>query len=116
MRLVENYLATWNAADEELRRALLKEHWSERAVYADPLVEAVGHAEIAQVIDGVRKQFPGFHFTSVGEPDAHGRLSRFRWGLGPAGEEPIVIGFDVVVADDRGFIQDVYGFLDRVPG
>lgn len=43
------------------------------------------------------------------------RQLRFQWGLGPAGEEPVVIGFDVVVLDDDRRIQDVRGFLDQVP-
>ncbi|RAE73263.1 nuclear transport factor 2 family protein, partial [Burkholderia multivorans] len=40
---------------------------------------------------------------------------RFRWGLGPEGAEPVIIGFDVIIVDDHGRIEDVRGFLDRVP-
>ncbi len=45
---------------------------------------------------------------------AHHQQARFTWGLG-AGSEPVVIGFDVLVAGDDGRIASVYGFLDKVP-
>ncbi|MDF2506518.1 MAG: hypothetical protein K0Q52_377 [Microbacterium sp.] len=57
----------------------------------------------------------GFVFTEVGESDAHHNLTRFQWGLGPADEEPLIIGFDVVATDDDGRIERVAGFLDRFP-
>ncbi|MGH8862139.1 MAG: nuclear transport factor 2 family protein, partial [Jatrophihabitantaceae bacterium] len=41
--------------------------------------------------------------------------ARFAWGLGPAGAEPIVEGFDVVVLDGDDRIATVLGFLDKVP-
>jgi hypothetical protein len=49
------------------------------------------------------------------ETDDDARQARFGWGLGPAGVEPIVVGFDVVVTADDGRIATVLGFLDRVP-
>ena len=67
------------------------------------------------MIAAVHEQFPGFVFTALGEPDAHHQQVRFRWGLGPAGAEPVVEGFDVVVLDGDGRIADVRGFLDKVP-
>ncbi|SDG01862.1 hypothetical protein SAMN05421505_101120 [Sinosporangium album] len=73
------------------------------------------HDGITAIVDGVQAQFPGFVFTQVGEADAHHRQVRFRWGLGPEGAEPLVIGFDVLVLDESGRIQDVRGFLDKVP-
>ena len=47
--------------------------------------------------------------------DAHHQQLRFSWGLGPAGDEPLIIGFDVVVLDDQGRVADVRGVLDKVP-
>lgn len=66
-------------------------------------------------MEGARAQFPGLVFTLVGEVDGHHQQLRFRWGLGPAGGEPVVIGSDVVVVDRQGRLQDVRGFLDLVP-
>jgi hypothetical protein len=54
-------------------------------------------------------------FTLGGPADAHHNQARFTWHLGPAGGEPVVIGFDVVVLSEDGRIASVHGFLDKVP-
>jgi SnoaL-like protein len=113
--LVERYLTCWNATDAGARRALLAEHWTDGATYTDPLVEARGRDAVDATIAAVHARFPGFVFTPVGVADAHHRQARFRWGLGPDGADPVVVGFDVVVTDDAGRIDTVLGFLDRVP-
>ena len=112
--IVEQYLATWNAEGPE-REALLAEHWSPEVTYVDPLAEVTGTAAVGAMIDAVQIQFPGYVFSQASEADAHHRQLRFTWGLGPEGEEPVVVGFDVVVLDEDGRILDVRGFLDRVP-
>ncbi len=63
----------------------------------------------------MQHQFPGFVFTAIGDTDAHHDHARFRWGLGPANEPPLVEGFDVVSLDGEGRILTVVGFLDKVP-
>ncbi len=113
--LVENYLACWNETDPRARCALLDSYWREDASYVDPLSEARGRDAVAATIAAVQQQFPGFDFTPAGPVDAHHRVSRFTWGLGPRGAEPIVIGFDVVLTDAEGRIESVFGFLDKVP-
>ena len=114
--VLERNLATWNAADDATRSQLLGDHWSETASYIDPLAEAAGREAIGATIAAVRGQFPDFVFSLVGEPDAHHRQARFQWGLGLADAEPVVIGFDVVTTDEDGRIEQVLGFLDKVPG
>jgi hypothetical protein len=111
----ERYLATWNATDPAERRSLLQQHWAPDAVYVDPMADASGLDALDQLIGGVQAQFDGFVFTAVGEPDSHHQQTRFQWGLGPVGAEPVVLGFDVLVLDDEGRIAEVRGFLDRVP-
>jgi hypothetical protein len=114
--VAERYLATWNETEPAARRKLVDDLFAEDASYIDPMVEAYGRAEIEATIGAVQAQFPGFVFTAVGDVDAHHRQARFRWGLGPDGAEPIVVGFDVAVTDDAGRITSVLGFLDRLPG
>jgi len=113
--LRDRYLACWNATDAEARRGLLAEHWAEDAAYVDPLVEIAGLDALDATIAAVHQQFPGFVFTAFGPVDAHHDVARFGWGLGPAGAEPVVVGFDVVTAGADGRIRSVVGFLDRVP-
>ena len=113
--LLDNYLACWNATDPGERRTLLLEHWTDNATYVDPLVEVAGRDELDATIAAVHQQFPDFVFAPAGPVDAHHDVARFAWGLGPAGAEPVVIGFDVVSTDTNGRIRSVVGFLDRVP-
>ena len=54
-------------------------------------------------------------FTLGGPVDAHHEQGRFTWHLGPAGAEPVVVGFDVVERDADGLIRTVLGFIDRAP-
>ncbi|GAA4428942.1 nuclear transport factor 2 family protein [Georgenia halophila] len=113
--IVDRYVATWNSTSREERDGQLAEHWSSDVTYVDPLADVRGHAELSELIDGVREQFPTFTFSPLGEVDAHHQQARFRWALGPADGEPLVVGFDVIVLDDDGRIRDVRGFLDKVP-
>lgn len=114
--VAEAYLATWNATDRQERRRLLDGHWSDEATYVDPMAAVEGRDGVDALVAGVQEQFPGFVFTLHGDVDAHHDQLRFRWGLGPAGADPVVIGFDVVVLDDDHRIREVRGFLDVVPG
>jgi hypothetical protein len=111
---VQAYLAAWNAADHA-RRAAVAAACTPDVRYVDPLADVAGHDGLAQLIAGVQQQFPGMEFRAVGEIDAHHDVCRFRWGLGPAGAEPLVIGFDVATLAADGRIATVQGFLDKVP-
>ena len=71
---------------------------------------------LSGVIGAVHTQFPGFVFSLVSGPDSHHNQARFQWGLGPAGEQPPIVGFDVLATDGDGRIRSVHGFLDQVPG
>jgi hypothetical protein len=114
--IAERYIACWNEADPQRRRKLIDEVWAEDASYVDPLAEAHGRDEIDALVGAAQTQFPGLTFSLAGPVDAHHRQARFQWMLGPAGAEPVVIGFDVAVADGDGRLASVLGFLDRVPG
>jgi len=113
--IVEQYLATWNAKGAD-RERLLAEHWSTGVRYVDPQADVCGHPDLSMLIEGVQSQFPGWVFGRISEVDAHHRQLRFSWGFGPAGEEPTVVGFDVLLLDEEGRIEDVRGFLDERAG
>ncbi|MEU9073540.1 nuclear transport factor 2 family protein [Kitasatospora sp. NPDC004745] len=114
-QLAERYLAVWNETDPAARRKLVDEVWAEDGGYTDPLAAVTGRDAVDALIGAAQAQFPGLEFT-LGPVDAHHDVARFTWLLGPAGAEPVVIGFDVLVATPDGRIGAVYGFLDRVPG
>ncbi len=108
----ETYIALWNDANDESRRARLSESWSVDARYADPVMSGAGHDGIDAMIAGARAQFPGHGFTLVGTPDGHGDFVRFSWTLAPTNGAPVAAGTDVVRLDATGRIAEVIGFLD----
>jgi hypothetical protein len=113
--VVQRYLAAWNASDPAERRAAIEAVFAPDARYVDPLADVTGTAALDALIAGVQEQFPGMRFSPVGDVDAHHDVCRFRWGLGPEGAEPLVIGFDVATVGPDGRITGVQGFLDTVP-
>ena len=113
--LAQRYIDSWNEADAQARRALLDELHTPDARYTDPLVDAQGRDQIDATIAGAQRQFAGLMFSLAGPVDSHHGIGRFQWHLGaPGSAEPVVVGFDVVVAQD-GRLHRVYGFLDKVP-
>jgi hypothetical protein len=113
--LIENYLACWNETDAAARLTLVEDTFAADADYIDPMADVHGYEAISATIGAVQTQFPGLAFSHVGAADSHHSQTRFNWGLGPAGEEPVAIGFDVAVTDEDGRIRTVLGFLDKVP-
>lgn len=113
--LVKRYIDTWNETDPAARRALIDELYTADAGYTDPLADARGRDQIDATVDGAQRQFAGLVFSLAGDVDAHHDTARFQWHLGaPGANEPLVIGFDVAVAEN-GRLRQVYGFLDKVP-
>jgi hypothetical protein len=113
--LVQAYLAAWNETDPAARKATIDAAFTPDARYVDPLADVSGADGLDALIAGVQQQFPRMEFRQLGDVDAHHDVCRFQWGLGPAGAEPLVIGFDVVAVAADGRITTVHGFLDRVP-
>lgn len=112
--IATQYLALWNEADDDRRRALLAEHWAEDARYVDPMMQGSGREGVAAMIEGARAQFPGHRFDLTGTPDGHGEHVRFSWTLAPEQGAPIAGGTDMVRLDAKGRIAEVVGFLDGV--
>jgi SnoaL-like protein len=111
----ERYLAAWNATNPARRSAAVAEAFAEDVRYVDPLAAVEGREALDGLIGAVQAQFPGFVFSAGGPVDAHHEQARFTWHLGPAGEEPVVIGFDVAELGPDGRIRLVLGFIDKAP-
>lgn len=114
--IITRYLECWNEADPAARRKLVEDVFTSDASYVDPMAEAHGVDAIGATIGAVQAQFPDFVFSAIGAPDAHHNQVRFAWGLGPAGAEAPIVGFDVAVTNEDGRISAVFGFLDKIPG
>ena len=114
--LAARYMAAWNEADPDRRRALVAALWTEDATYRDPVMEGEGHRGIEALIGGVQARFPGFRFALSGRaPDGFGDRVRFSWDLGPEGGEAVIQGTDFAMLAEDGRLRAVTGFLDRLP-
>jgi hypothetical protein len=113
--VVKRYLAAWNETDPDRRRVAVEEAFAPDVRYVDPVAAVEGHAAMDGLIGAVQGQFPGLVFTTGGPVDAHHEQGRFTWRLGPVGEEPVVVGFDVAELAPDGRIRTVLGFIDHAP-
>ena len=113
--VVQRYLAAWNETDPARRRAAVEKAFAADVRYVDPLAAVEGHAALDGLIGAVQGQFPGLVFSPGGPVDGHHDQARFTWHLGPAGEEPVVVGFDVAELGPDGRIRTVLGFIDQAP-
>ena len=109
---VEQYIATWNEADPERRRALAGRVWADDGSYLDPLMRGEGPDEIAAMIGAAQAQFPGHRFELAAGPDAHHDRVRFSWHLVADGGGPIATGHDFATLSDDGRLRSVTGFLE----
>jgi uncharacterized protein (DUF1330 family) len=113
-QIAERYLAVWNEADAERRRALVAATFTDDAAYADPRMRADGHAGLDAMIAAAREQFPGHRFTLRGEPEGFDGRVRFSWSLAADGAAAVAHGTDVAVVAADGRLESVTGFLDIV--
>jgi hypothetical protein len=60
----ELYTATWRARSPQARLEDFRRCLSERCIYTDPSVRAVGHDELAAYMDGFQNQNPGGSFAT----------------------------------------------------
>lgn len=113
---VERYLQIWNQRDAAARRGAVRALFTDECSYTDPIAAVTGHDGVDRFIGGVQQQFAGVSFVLAGAVDAHHDVARFTWHARAEGRnEPLAIGFDVVVLDGPR-IQQVVGFLDKAPG
>lgn len=114
--IATNYIEAFAETDPQRRLGLIGEVFAADVTYVDPLAAVEGHRGMDAMISGIHTQFPGWKFQLTGQADGHHAQARFSWSLGPEGEEPPVLGFDVINLDAHGRIKAVHGFLDRAPG
>jgi ketosteroid isomerase-like protein len=113
---VARYFEAWNAGEQDALAKAVAAAWTADGTYTDPLADVHGHQQIAAVIAAAHEQFPGFVFRPLGAVDGHHDTARFSWELvNQADGSAPVAGFDVITLDDEGRINQVLGFLDRVP-
>ena len=111
---VDTYLAMWNATDPAARADLIQRAWTADGHYVDPMLEADGHAALADMVETVQRTYPGQQFRRLSGIDTHHDLVRFAWEL--SGDGTVTVqGVDIgELADDGRFVR-ITGFFGELP-
>jgi hypothetical protein len=112
---VDSYLAMWNEPDAALRAEHIERAWTVDGKYADPLLDAEGHAALGEMVGAVHAQYPGHRFRRVSGIDAHHDLVRFAWELVAPDGTLTVGGVDVAEVAPDGRLERVAGFFGEPP-
>lgn len=111
--VVDDYIAVWNEADPERRRALIARTWTEDGTYVDPLMAGEGVEGIDAMVAAAQAQFPGHRFELTFGPDAHNDVVRFTWTLvAVESGETAAVGVDFATVAPDGRLRAVTGFLE----
>ena len=109
---IDTYFAMWNEADRATRLERIAEAWTADGHYVDPLSDVTGPDGLADMVDGVRTQFPGATLQRTSDIDAHHNVVRFGWSATGADGAVIITGTDVGVVADDGRLAAIAGFFD----
>ena len=110
-QIIDTYFAMWNEPDRAARLDVIAQAWAPECHYVDPLNDVTGYDGLADMVDGVRAQFPGATLQRTGDIDAHHNVLRFPWSATSAEGDVIVAGIDVCVLADDGRLQALAGFF-----
>jgi hypothetical protein len=132
--LVQRYVAMWNEADPEARRAAVRELWAEDGIqvlkppeellanaaalgFVNPVLEARGHAELDARVTRAHEEFvaPGeFRFRARQDPVLLGSVMRFGWEMVATKDgEAVAAGTEFAILDASGRIRADYQFIER---
>jgi hypothetical protein len=107
---VSTYAAAWNEPDEEKRRQLLEQAWTDEGTYMDPQSSAAGRDALVALIGAFRQRFQGTRTELRSKVDEHHRLLRFAWSMvGPDG--PVLEGMDFGELAEDGRLRRIVGFF-----
>ncbi|HET9139838.1 nuclear transport factor 2 family protein [Actinophytocola sp.] len=112
---IDEYVATWNETDPDLRLAMIEKVWTEDGHYVDRGAEARGHAQISANIDRIHRKFPDRIYGRTSEIYHHRDRARFEWAIiDPAGR-PTFGGVAYAKFGDDGRLRSIIGFFGQIP-
>lgn len=111
-RLMYRHFEVCNELDSVKRNAALKEVYAPNIYSVDPNFAAIGYQGMINAINMLHKDLPGARLTITGPVETHHNVARFPYSLGRLGENPIAVGWDIVVFD-QGRITHIYTFVNK---
>jgi hypothetical protein len=118
--LAKRYMAIWNEADPERRRAAIAKLWERDAVHFTPSLEAHGYDAIEARVKTAYDKYVGtgeYVFKpAAADADEHHNAVRLRWEMvPPTGGEVAAAGSVFIILGDDGRIRTDYQFTDPTP-
>jgi hypothetical protein len=114
---LEHYFQSWNTADDDERRKVLKGYWADDATYTDPTVHVDGLEALVKHIAGFQgnPQMKGFSIDRSSGIGVHHRSFRFQWEMKSPTGQVLTPGIDYGEFDDEGRITKIVGFFGPYP-
>src|SRR5262249_12529725 len=114
---LDRYVAAWNDADPERRRAALDRLYSDHGCIVTPLTEVKGAEAIVEDVGEVFSEFvatSGLRFRCAAST-AHDRSLLMRWELTAEGRAPAGSGLNVLLLGSDGRIEADHQFSELQP-
>jgi hypothetical protein len=112
---VNAYMAAWNEADENKRKALVEQCWADDGLYCDPVSEGRGREALLKIIAGMHAQQAGARIDLTSAIDQHHNQVRFAWSFVGADGKTAIEGIDVGELAADGKIGRIIGFWGAPP-
>ena len=109
--VIDTYFAMWNEPDRAARLEVIAQAWTPECHYVDPMSDVTGYEGLADMVDGVRAQFPGASLQRTSELDLHHNVVKFGWSATGSDGAVLVAGIDVCVLAEDGRLQALAGFF-----
>jgi len=110
--LKRNFNEIFIELDPARRAALLAEHYLDDCLWIHPGGRIVGRDGINEAASEIRKQFPAYRYTIVGEIQTMHNVATCRWGSGMPGQPFHYTGTDFIEERD-GRVARLYTFIDQ---
>lgn len=108
--LINNYIAAWNEADQQVRKKLLEAVWEKNGDYTDSISHASNRVELDAIISQFLGDNHGARFTLIDKIDFHHNHVRFYWLLQlDNGTEMIGMDYGRISADEK--LERIVGFF-----
>jgi hypothetical protein len=112
--VMTDYVALWNATDEQERRQLAEAVLTEDVALIYPTIAAQGRKAVVAALGRFHEQVPGARFEETSGVEQHHGWLRSSWRLLANGSVRLE-GEDVAELTDDGRLRRVLGFHNPLP-
>ncbi len=106
----EAFLAGWNEADADKRRALFAQAVAPDVEFTDPLHQLHGFEAFLDMVADFRATRLGAVTVRTSDIDLHHDCARYHWAIHIGGTK-LIDGFDVVRLDAQHRLRQINGFF-----